>query len=96
VRPHHLRTLRLMFDKVIHLRDRPVEHRNVVPMVVHVQDQILSHDRQSNQPNIASSFSHLNHHFGTLTVPLSLGIFAFAAPRMSLETGNGISIISQR
>ncbi len=60
MRADHLGSLRFVVDEVVDLGDRPIEHRDLVAVVVHVQHQVLAHDRQANQSNIASCLSHLN------------------------------------
>jgi hypothetical protein len=58
VRSNHLRSFGLVVKKFVYLRGRPVEDRNLVAVIVHVQNQVLAHYRQTDQPDIATSLSH--------------------------------------
>src|ERR1017187_2335993 len=58
VRADHLRALGFILDEVVHLGDGAVEYRNLVAVIVHVENQILPHPRQANQANIATTLIH--------------------------------------
>ena len=47
-----------LFEEIVHLGDGAVEDRHFVAVVVHVQDQVLAHDGQADQSDIASCFWH--------------------------------------
>jgi len=56
----YLGAFRLMRDKLIHLRNGPIENAHFVPVIVHVKDQILAHHRQADQPDVTASFFHVS------------------------------------
>ena len=56
VRSQHLGVLGLFIEKIIHLRNRPVEGDHREPVVVHVQNQILAHNGQPDYSNISFRF----------------------------------------
>jgi hypothetical protein len=58
MRSDDLRSLRLILYEIIHFRDGPVEHSHFVAVVVHVQNEVLSHHRQTNQSNVTTSLFH--------------------------------------
>src|SRR6185503_17044061 len=45
-------------DEVVDLGDGPVEDRDLESMVVHVEDEILSHDCKADEAGIARWFRH--------------------------------------
>ena len=53
MRALNLRSFRLFGQKVVHLGNRAIESHNRVPMVVHVQDEVLPHHSQPDQGQIA-------------------------------------------
>src|ERR1700676_5133077 len=62
----HVGALRLIVDELVHLRYGSVEDRHLVSVVVHVQHQILAHDRETDQTNITGIIYHtdlLKHAF---------------------------------
>ena len=48
-----LRALRLLGQELVHLGDGSVERHDGEAVVVHVQDEILAHDGQANQRDVA-------------------------------------------
>src|ERR1700689_405643 len=58
VRAHDVGALRLNGQKVVDLRDRAVEKGNLKAVVVQVEDEILSHDSESDEADIASWVGH--------------------------------------
>ena len=58
VRADDLCALGFVVEKVVDLRRRAVEHRNLVPVVVHIQDEVLPHHRQADQANVTIRFCH--------------------------------------
>ena len=63
VRPDDLRSLGFVGEEVVHLGDGAVEDGDLVAVVVHVQHQVLAHDRQSDQSDIAICFRHVGTPF---------------------------------
>ena len=55
---HDIGPLGLVGNEVIDFGDRPVEHGNLEPVVVHVEDEILSHDCKADEANVARCFWH--------------------------------------
>ena len=48
----------LVGEEIVDLRDGSVEDRDLESVVVHVEHQVLAHDREADQSDIASSFWH--------------------------------------
>ena len=44
----------MLRDKRAHDLRRAVEHRDLEPVIGHIEGQVLSHDRKTNHPNIRS------------------------------------------
>ena len=60
VRPLHLRALGLIGQELIHLVGRTVVSHHGKPMIVHVQNQVLTHDSQADQGNIRFLFHSIS------------------------------------
>ncbi len=54
----NLRALCLIGQKVIDLRNSPIEDGDFKAVVVHIQDQVLAHDGQPDQTDITSCVLH--------------------------------------
>ena len=54
--PMHFRALRLVGEKMIHLRRGAVVGHDGEAVVVHVEDQILAHDGQTDQCDVSLWF----------------------------------------
>src|SRR5207249_1261252 len=52
-------TFRFVVEEIVHLRNGPVEDRDLKPMVVHVEHEVLTHYGQTNQSDITSG-SHVS------------------------------------
>jgi hypothetical protein len=46
MRAYNLSAFRFIRQEVIDLRNRPIEDRYLKAMVIHIEDQVLAHDRQ--------------------------------------------------
>src|SRR5262245_20353461 len=44
--------LRLIRQKIVDLRSRSIESDHVETVVIHIQNQVLAHDRQADQSNV--------------------------------------------
>lgn len=55
VRAHDLRALRLVVQKVVHLLRGAIVGADHEAMVVHVQDQVLTHHGQTDQSDIGTA-----------------------------------------
>jgi hypothetical protein len=60
MRAHHLRALGLIGQKIVHFRNSAVEHRDLKSVVIHVQDEILSHNGEADQANVTTGVWHTN------------------------------------
>jgi uncharacterized protein (DUF302 family) len=58
MRAHHLRAGGFVADELIDLGNRSIEYGHAIPVVVHVQDQVLAHDGQADQPDVTIFFFH--------------------------------------
>ena len=55
---HDLRAGGFAGDELVNLGDGPVEHGYAIPVVVHIQDEVLAHHSKADQSDIAASFFH--------------------------------------
>ena len=55
-----LRALGFAAEKLIHPGDRAVEHGHGEAVVIHVEDEVLAHDGQTDQSNISLSFHRMH------------------------------------
>ena len=53
-----LRALRFVVNEVVYFRNCSVEDSDFVAMVVHIQNQVLSHDRKADQSDVAICVLH--------------------------------------
>ena len=60
VRAHHLRSLRFVGQKVVDLGNGAVEDGHFESVVVHVEDQILSHHGKADEADITQCFRHFS------------------------------------
>jgi len=58
VRADDLRAFGFVVDEVVDLRYGAIEDRNLLSVVVHVEDEILSHDCQSDQSDVTTCLFH--------------------------------------
>jgi hypothetical protein len=58
VRADDLGTLRFIRNKVVDLRDRSVEDRDLVAVIVHIQNKVLAHHSQPDQSDVTCSLLH--------------------------------------
>ena len=58
MRADNLRALGLILDKVVYFGDGSIENGDLVAVVVHIQNQILTHHREANQSDVAICVWH--------------------------------------
>ena len=58
VRAHHLRAGGFVGDEVIHLRDGAIKNGYAIAVVVHVQNEVLAHYRETDEADITSFRLH--------------------------------------
>ncbi|MDP8985193.1 MAG: hypothetical protein M3N97_09130 [Pseudomonadota bacterium] len=49
----------MLVEEGVNFRDRPVEHRDLVAVIVHVEHEVLAHHRQANQTDVAGVVCHM-------------------------------------
>ena len=49
------RALGFVIEELVHFGNGSIEDGHAVAVVIHVEDQILAHDSEANQPDVASS-----------------------------------------
>src|SRR5437773_273415 len=72
MRASDLRTFRFILEEIVDLRNRAVEHGHLIAVVVHVQDQVLTHNGQSNQCDVTALFVHRRSQMNPLTLISSI------------------------
>src|SRR5688572_27704962 len=58
VRSYDLCSSGFLFDEFVYLGDGSIKYSHAVTMVVHVQDQVLAHDSQTDQSDVTTFFLH--------------------------------------
>ena len=58
VRAHDLCAGRFLLDEIVYFGDGSIKHTHAITVVVHIQDQILAHDSQADQSDVAAFLFH--------------------------------------
>src|SRR5947209_16281684 len=58
MRPDYLRAFGFVADELVNFGHCPVPYRDLVPVVVHVQHEVLAHDSEANQPDVTEFILH--------------------------------------
>ncbi len=61
MRSDDLRPFCFVTNKVVHLRNGPVEDRHPITVIVHVENQILTHYGEPNETDVATCVWHKFH-----------------------------------
>ena len=85
----NLRSPGLAREKIVHLGDRTVEDRHRIAVIVHVQDQVLAHDRQPDESDI-----RLRFHVRNLLFVCDAAPYSSAKPARRLYSSRCRSIAS--